>query len=105
MLSVVVAIARRSIDAVDWKQCIFCQLDRPKDHLVSIMTFGMSGRILKGAPDDPGMSVRLTNVNDLIASEGKYHLICLKGFERKIVKIKKGSSVHDLAFLWLCNEL
>ena len=69
------------------------------------MTFGMSDRILKDAPYDPGMSVHLANLNDSIASEGKYHLICLRGFERKIVKIKKGSSVHDLAFLWLCNEL
>ena len=57
------------------------------------------------APYDPGMTVRLANVNDLIASEGKYHLICSRVFERKIVKIKKGSSVHDLSFLWLCNEL
>ena len=48
-------------------------------------------------PYDPGMSVCLANVNDLIALEGKYNLICLRGFERRIVKIKNGSSVH-LAF-------
>ena len=29
----------------------------------------------------------------------------MRVFERKIVKIKKGSVVYDLAFLWLCNEL
>ena len=96
-------ISRRSIDAVDWKQCIFCQLDRPKDHLVSIMTFGMSDRILKDAPYDPGMSIGLVNVNDLIASEGKYHLICLRGFEMKIVKRKKGSYQYTIwrYCLWL----
>ena len=64
----------------------------------------MSNRILN-APYDPGLSVCLASMNDLNASDGKYHLICLMGFKRKILKIMKALSVHKLAFLTLCNEL
>ena len=68
-------------------------ISEKKYHVVQSMpwignnVYFVSDRILKDAPYDPGMPVGLANVNDLIALEGKYHLICLKGFQRKIVKI------------------
>ena len=45
MIAVLVAIAERKYQVVQsmlWIGNNVCQLDRPKDHLVSIMTFGMS---------------------------------------------------------------
>ena len=82
-------ISRRSTQPVDWDQCIFCQSEKPKDRLVSIMTFSMSKQILQSAHLDYKLSVRLAGVNDLIAAEGKYHLICLRAYERSTSKTEK----------------
>ena len=68
--------SRPSITPVDWNKCIFCQPNSPKDRLCSIMTFGLSSRILRAATLDYKLFVRLADVNDLIASEGQYHLGC-----------------------------
>ena len=98
-------LSRRSIASVDWNKCIFCQSNSSKERLCSIMTFGLSSRILKAAPLDYNLSVRLADVNDLIASEGKYHLSCLTAFGRATERTKKESEKADLAFIWLCKEL
>ena len=37
---------------------------------------------------DSIMHVTLTNISDLVASEGKYHLSCWIQFQRKVNKIK-----------------
>ena len=96
-------ISRRSIEPVNWDQCIFCQLEKPKDRLVSIMTFSMSKQILESAPLHHTLCVHLADVNDLIAAEGKYHLVCLRAFEQS--PSKKECVESDLAFSWLCKEL
>ena len=96
---------RRSIQPVNWDQCIFCQSEKPKDRLVSIMTFSMSKQILESAYLHQKLSVRLAGVNDLIAAEGKYHLVCLRAFERSNSRTKKECIDTDLAFSWLCGEL
>ena len=98
-------LSRCSVNPVDWNKCIFCQSDSSKDRLCYVMTFGLSSRMLKAAPLDYRLSVRLADVNDLIASEGKYHLGCLEAFDRSTERTKKESEKADLAFIWLCKEL
>eukprot|EP00112_Aurelia_sp_Birch-Aquarium-sp1_P026470 Seg940.1 transcript_id=Seg940.1/GoldUCD/mRNA.D3Y31 product="hypothetical protein" protein_id=Seg940.1/GoldUCD/D3Y31 len=105
MRSTTQRLSRRSITSVDWNKCIFCQSNSSKDRLCSIMTFGLSSRILMAAPLDYKLSVGLADVNDLIASEGKYHLSCLAAFDRATERTKKESEKADLAFIWLCKEL
>ena len=65
----------------------------------------MSKQILESAPLHHTLCVRLADVNDLIAAEGKYHLVCLRAFERSTSKTKKECVETDLAFSWLCKEL
>ena len=69
------------------------------------MTIGLSSRILRAATLDYQLFVRLADVNDLIASEGKYHLGFLESFDRATERTKKESEKADLAFFWLCKEL
>jgi len=51
------------------------------------------------------LSVRLSSVHDLIASEGKYHCTCYKAFIRKTSKTSDSISMIDLAMQWLVEEL
>ena len=83
----------------------FCQLEKPKDRLVSIMTFSMSKQILQSAHLDYKLSVRLAGVNDLIAAEGKYliNLTHLRAYERSTSKTENECVDIDLAFSWLCK--
>lgn len=90
--------SRRSVQPINWDKCIFCQSEKPKDRLVSIMTFSMSKQILESAHLHQKLSVCLAGVNDLIAAEGKYHLACLRAYERSTSKTKKDCTETDLAF-------
>ena len=54
------------------------------------MTFSMSKQILESAPLHHTLCVRLADVNDLIAAEAKYHLVCLRAFERSTSKNGEG---------------
>ena len=63
------------------------------------MTFSMSKQILQSAHLDYKLSVHLAGVNDLIAAEGKYHLICLRAYERSTSKNGKGMRGHRLSIL------
>ena len=65
----------------------------------------MSKQILESAPLHHTLCVRLADVNDLIAAEGKYHLVCLRAFQRSTSKTMKECVETDLAFSWLCKEL
>ena len=69
------------------------------------MTVSISEQILQSAHLDYKLSVRLAGVNDLIAAEGKYHLICLRAYKRSTSKTEKECVDIDLAFSWLCKEL
>ena len=65
------------------------------------MIFSISKQIFQSAHLDYKLSVRLAGVNDLIAAEGKYHLICLRGYERSTSKTEKECVDIDLPFSWL----
>ena len=66
----------------------------------------MSEEIIQNASLDYKLSLRLAGVIDLIAAEAKYHLPCLKSFQRSTAKTKQETSIdNDLAMVWLCNEL
>jgi len=55
----------------------------------NVATMALSDKILTMAKHDLTMRVRLANVVDLVAAEGKYHLKCLVCFERKMLKAQK----------------
>ena len=61
---------------------------------------------------DSIMHVRLTNIRDLVASEGKYHLSCWIQFQRKVNKIKDiatnmdyGKQKSQQSLHRLCSDL
>ena len=61
---------------------------------------------------DSIMHVRLTNISDLVASEGKYHLSCWIQFQRKVNKIKDSATImhygkqkSQQSFYRLCCDL
>ena len=61
---------------------------------------------------DSIMHVRLTNISDLVASEGKYHLSCWIQFQRKVNKIKDiatnmdyGKQKSQQSLYRLCSDL
>ena len=61
---------------------------------------------------DSIIHVRLTNISDLVASEGKYHLSCWIQFERKVNKIKDiatnmdyGKQKSQQSLYRLCSDL
>ena len=68
---------------VDWAHCILCQQSGKAD-VHNIMTMKMSQKIIDLAKEDAVMSVRMANVVDLIAAEGKYHTKCYINLERRV---------------------
>ena len=69
------------------------------------MTFSINKQILQSAHLDYKLSVRLAGVNDFIAAEGKYHLICLRAYEQSTSKTEKECVDIDLPLSWLRKEL
>ena len=78
---------RKQGHAVNWEHCIFCQQPKMKD-IHSVMTMKMSQKVLDLSKEDSVMSVRMANVVDLIAAEGKYHTKCYVEFERRVRRKK-----------------
>ena len=74
--------------AIDWNLCIFC-LDASIGNIHIFSTMELSEKIISLAQSDLIMRVRMANVSDLVASEGKYHLKCWVLFQRKIGKLNK----------------
>ena len=77
--------------SVEWEHCIFCQRSGKGD-LHSVMTMQVSQKIIDLSKEDFVMSVRMANVVDLIAAEGKYHKQCFVEFERRVNKTKERHS-------------
>ena len=95
---------RSSTEPIDWTLCMFCQKsDITK--LSAVTTLKMSKRIINASKYDQILSVRLSSVNDLIATEGKYHCSCYKAFMRRASKASDSISTVDLAMQWLVEEL
>lgn len=84
---------------------MFCQDATKKTTLSSVTTFKMSQQILQASKYDQILCVRLSSINDLIASEGKYHGACYMQFIRCTTKSKEKSKKTDIAMQWLINEL
>ena len=74
---------------IDWNLCMFCQEgnDCQKGKMRNVCELGFSTKILNLSQRDTTMRVRLSNVSDLIAAEGKYHLQCWVEFQRKVEKL------------------
>ena len=96
---------RSSTESINWEACMFCQNGEAKSKLSSVTTFKMSDQILEASKYDQNLCVRLSGVNDLIASEGKYHVACYMKFNREATKAKEVSSKADLPMHWLVLEL
>ena len=95
---------RSSTQPIDWALCMFCQKSGSMK-LSAVTTFKMSQQILNASKYDQILSVRLSSVHDLIASEGKYHCTCYKAFMRRTSKTSDSISTVDLAMQWLVEEL
>ena len=69
----------------------------------------MSADLLERTATDPVMSKRLSDVSDLVAAEGCYHLTCLTTFERRCMKAKSSmvslNNETDECMTKLCREL
>lgn len=85
---------------------MLCQSSR-KDKFHNVETLQTSARILQLAIQDHTMQVRLAGVTDLVADEGKYHLICYRKFLRETSKCghEESSSATDACFQNVVEEL
>ena len=95
---------RKSISPMNWELCLFCQ-ENCHDKLFNIATFSVSDRVLQNAKFDNLLRVRLGNVSDLIAAEGKYHLNCMNAFRYETQKTLTECKSSDLAMIFLVQEL
>ena len=100
---------------VNWDLCIFCQgrqgckkrSKKPKTaHDVSSVQF--SQKIIHLAAKDDIMSLRLANINDLVAANAKYHRQCWVTFERKL-KVSSDNNLtkqnQNVCMKKLCEDL
>ena len=97
--------------AIDWSLCMFCQKSGGKA-IRNVATMELSTKIIDLSELDSIMHVRLTNISDLVASEGKYHLSCWIQFQRKVNKIKDiatnmdyGKEKSQQTLYRLCSDL
>ena len=71
---------------------MFCQ-EKEGKNLQNVITMALSDKILSMAKGDVVMHVRLANVSDLVAAEGKYHLQCWVRFQRNLAASSLKSGV------------
>ena len=97
--------------AIDWSLCMFCQKSGGKA-IRNVATMELSKKIIDLSELDSIMHVKLTNISDLVASEGKYHLSCWIQFQRKVNKIKDiatdmdyGKQKSQQSLYRLCSDL
>jgi hypothetical protein len=86
-----------------------CFVKRAGGRLLEMLE--LSTKIINLSELDSIMYVRLANISDLVASEGKYHLSCWVQFQRKVDKIKEfaymdnGKQNSQHCFYRLCSDL
>ena len=80
--------------AINWEMCMFCQKMDGKN-MRNVMTMGLSEKIISMAQQDLVMCVRLANISDLVAAEGKYHVQCWVTFQRKVDSSKSKSAASE----------
>ena len=90
---------RSSTKPIDWALCMFCQKSGATK-LSAVTTFKMSQKILDASKYNQILSVQLSSVHDLIASEGK----CYKAFMRR-TSIASDSISTVYLMQWLLEEL
>ena len=96
---------RSSMQPTNWELCLICQQVKAKQKLISITKLNKSQEILEAAKLDQEISVRVANVDDLIAAGGKYHLSCYVQFTRRTNQTREMSQHTDIAMVRLRNEL
>ena len=96
---------RSSAQRINWKVCMFCQDETAEEKLSCVQTFETSNKILEYAKYHHMLRIRFALVNDLIASEGKYHPNCYKRFLKNSTKVTQDLQTSDLPMIWLCSEL
>lgn len=96
---------RSSTKSMEWENCMFCQVVDAKQKLSAVTTYNVSREILELAKYEHLLRVRLANVSDLIAAEGKYHAKCYKQFLRTTAKTKDETQNSELSIIWLSKEL
>ena len=89
--------------AIDWNLCMFCQ-DKNVKSTHNVSTMELSRKIIGLAQSDFIMRVRLSNISDLVASEGKYHLKCWVNFQRKMTQASK-LDIQDPCLEKLCSNI
>ena len=91
--------------SIDWNLCMFCQ-DKSVTTMHNVSTMELSEKIIGLAQSDLIMRVRMANVSDLVASEGKYHLKCWVLFQRKISRLaKQGHKIKDPCLDKICSDI
>ena len=73
--------------AINWTFCMFWQ-EKGTKSIQNVSTMELSEKMITLAQQDQVMRVRLTNISDLVAAEGKYHLKCWVQFQGKKSKSK-----------------
>lgn len=81
---------------------MFCQDSSTKTKLSYVTTLKMSQQILEASHYNQLSSIRLSGVNDLTGSEGKYHANCYRHFLRNTSKRKK--TLHTHKKILPCND-
>jgi hypothetical protein len=93
-----------SVGSFNQEKCMFCQLSN-KARLYNIACLETSASIPKDAASHYHMRVRLANITDLVAAEGKDHLKCLQSFRREVTHTFRSEASSSKALAWLLDEL
>ena len=94
------------IEPVDWQKCIICQ-NQDRSKLRTVQTMELSAKLIALANNDSIMRVRVADVNDLVAADGKYHLKCWVKFQRRMNKLlgNQGEDEAEKSLNDLCTKL
>lgn len=87
--------SRSTVDKMDWSLCIFCQRNEQGLVLRNVQTLETNKKILDNVHCNIELLQRLSCTNDIVASEGKYHLRCYSSFLRDIDKCSKDQANVD----------
>ena len=95
--------------AIDWGVCMFCQEAGDSKNIRNVATMELSQKVISLAELDSTMHVRLANISDLVAADGKYHLKCWVQFQRRESKVTTKIDGHtgnrDNCLARLCTDI